>query len=136
MSFCAHCGAAISPEAISCPKCGQPNTAGTSTSLTASAQTRQLPYKSPGTAALIAIIGGIFGFMGIGHIYAGKVGKGIFILIGGIVLFFIGIFTLFILIGIPLLIVYAGVWIWQIFDARSTARKFNERVQATGKEPW
>jgi TM2 domain-containing membrane protein YozV len=85
---------------------------------------------------LIAIIGGIFGFMGIGHIYAGKIGKGVFILIGGIVLFYVGVFTLIILIGIPLLVIYAGIWIWQIFNARTTARKFNEHVQATGKEPW
>ena len=74
--------------------------------------------------------------MGIGHIYAGKIAKGLFILIGGIVLFYVGVFTLIILIGIPLLLIYAGIWIWQIFDARNTARKFNERVQATGKEPW
>ena len=46
-----------------------------------------LPYKSPGTAALIAFIGGLFGLSGIGHIYVGKVGKGIGILILGLVIY-------------------------------------------------
>jgi hypothetical protein len=47
----------------------------------------QLPYKSPGTVALIAFIGGIFGLPGIGHIYIGKLGKGIGILILGLFLY-------------------------------------------------
>jgi len=47
----------------------------------------QLPYKSPGAAALIAFIGGIFGLPGIGHIYIGKLGKGIGILILGLFLY-------------------------------------------------
>jgi hypothetical protein len=28
------------------------------------------------------------------------------------------------------------LWIWQIFNARKLAKKFNESVRATGKEPW
>jgi hypothetical protein len=31
---------------------------------------------------------------------------------------------------------YLVLWIWQIFNARELAKKFNESVQATGKEPW
>jgi len=46
-----------------------------------------LPYKSPGTVALIAFIGGIFALPGIGHIYVGKVGRGIGILILGLILY-------------------------------------------------
>lgn len=45
-----------------------------------------LPYKSPGTAALIAFIGGLFALPGIGHIYVGKVGRGIGILILGLMM--------------------------------------------------
>ena len=36
-----------------------------------------LPHKSPGTAALIAFIGGLIGLPGIGHMYVGKVGRGL-----------------------------------------------------------
>jgi len=35
-------------------------------------------------------------------------------------------------VGIP----YLALWFWQIFDARDQARKFNEKVQSTGTEPW
>jgi hypothetical protein len=28
------------------------------------------------------------------------------------------------------------LFIWQIFDARKFAKKFNELVRTTGKEPW
>jgi len=112
----------------------------------------QLPYKSPGTAALIAFLGGIFALPGIGHIYVGKVGKGIAILVGGLVLYIISIFGIIYIttpvysmptgivisvIGvIGLSIAYLVLFIWQIFNARKMARKFNEVVKATGKEPW
>jgi len=53
----------------------------------------QLPYKSPGTTALIAFLGGIFGLPGIGHMYVGKVKNGIFILITGILISIAIVFT-------------------------------------------
>jgi hypothetical protein len=40
------------------------------------------------------------------------------------------IFTIFVL-GIA----YFVLWIWQIFNARKRAKKFNESVRTTGKEP-
>ena len=34
-------------------------------------------------------------------------------------------------------IAYLVLWIWQIFNARKLARKFNELVRTNGgKEPW
>ena len=51
----------------------------------------KLPYKSPGTTALIAFLGGIVGLAGRGHMYVGKVRSGTTILIGGILLFIISI---------------------------------------------
>ena len=118
----------------------------------------QLPYKSPGTAALIAFIGGIFALLGLGHIYIGNVGRGIGILISGIVIYALLIITIifsFSLQGLSFLaeekspigiesiftifvlgIAYFVLWIWQIFNARKVAKKFNESVRTTGKEPW
>lgn len=98
----------------------------------------QLPYKSPGTAALIAFIGGIFGLPGIGHIYIGKLGKGIGILILGLFLYAMMIGSIF---GFPPMalifgIAYLIMFIWQIFSARGQARQFNELVKETRKEPW
>lgn len=43
-------------------------------------------YKSPGTAGILAFIGGIFSLLGIGHIYVGKVRRGIIMMICGLVL--------------------------------------------------
>jgi hypothetical protein len=41
-------------------------------------------------------------------------------------------------IGIMLLssVAYIVLFIWQIFSARKLAKKFNEVVKTTGKEPW
>lgn len=114
-----------------------------------------LPYKSPGTAALIAFIGGIFGLPGIGHMYVGKVGNGIGILILGLILYAVvmimataGLASLGYsesagsaaagVIGLLLIlsIVYIVFFLWQIFNARKMAKKFNETVRTTGNEPW
>ena len=89
------------------------------------------PYKNPTNAVLIAAIGGLFGFSGIGHMYVGKVVKGIVILVGGLVLFVLGFFT----IGVTF-VLYFILWIWQIFDARKLANQFNESLQNSGKQPW
>ncbi len=97
-----------------------------------------LPYKSPGTAALIAFIGGLFGLPGIGHIYVGKVGKGIGILILGLVIYAFMVISIlgFSPVGFLIAIVYLILLIWQIFSARGNAKKFNKSVKETGKEPW
>src|ERR687896_2059895 len=106
--FCGNCGETLEnlndEEIKKCPKCkidliqiGGPthNTP----------VVDQLPYKSPGTAALIAFIGGIFALLGLGHIYIGNVGRGIGILISGIVIYalFIIIILSFSLQGLSLL---------------------------------
>ena len=159
--YCSNCGETLEnlndEEIKKCPKCkidllqlGRPahNTPFVD----------QLPYKSPGTAALIAFIGGIFALLGLGHIYIGNVGRGIGILISGIVIYALLIITIifsfslqgisFLAEGKPLIgiestftifvlgIAYFVLWIWQIFNARKRAKKFNGSVRITGKEPW
>lgn len=122
-----------------------------------SANISRIVYKSSGTAALLAFVGAIFGLPGIGHIYVGRIGRGLLILASGFVLYifswlsllggvFGGIFggnqaglqmfqagasTAFVFI-----LMYFGLLIWHIFDARSLAKKLNEHVQLTGKELW
>ena len=159
--FCSNCGETLEnlndEEIKKCPKCkidliqiGGPthNTP----------VVDQLPYKSPGTAALIAFIGGIFALLGLGHMYIGNVGRGIGILISGIIIYVLFIIIIIfslslqgllflgvdespigieaILIILVLGIAYFVLWIWQIFNARKLAKKFNESVRITGKEPW
>ena|SRR5215211_6028262 len=76
--FCSNCGKTLKnlnkdndkKEIKKCPKCGidlLPRVGGVSTRN--SSVVDQLPYKSPGRAALIAFIGGIFALLGLGHIY-------------------------------------------------------------------
>jgi hypothetical protein len=159
--FCSNCGETLGnlndKEIKKCPKCkidllqvgGPPHN---------TTVVDHLPYKSPGTAALIAFIGGIFTLLGLGHIYIGNVGRGIGILIAGIIIYvlliIIIIFSLslqsllflgadespigieIILIIFVLGIAYFVLWIWQIFNARKLAKKFNELVRITRKEPW
>jgi hypothetical protein len=162
--FCSNCGETLNlnEEIKKCSKCGidlQQQQIGSTT------QNRpivdQLPYKSPGTAALIAFIGGIFALLGLGHIFVGKIGKGFGILVSGIIIYVLFVIMAISLPGILLLglvesstgdagsgemmliimfilgIAYLILWIWQIFNARKLAKKFNELVRINdGKEPW
>src|SRR5687767_10618914 len=145
--FCSNCGESLDQESKKCSKCGidfqqqQVEHPISNTSIV-----DQLPYKSPGTAALIAFIGGIFALLGLGHIFIGKIGKGFGILVSGII-----IYVLFVIMAISLPVMlllglvesstgYAGsggiifiimvilgiaylvLWIWQIFNARKLAK--------------
>lgn len=76
-------------------------------------QMMQFNMKSESTALVLSIILGIFGLQGIGHLYVGKIGKGVAILILGFIIFAAGIVT-FIFGGFVLLIIYFGIFFWQI----------------------
>jgi|SRR5579885_96060 len=100
----------------------------------------QRKMKSETTILLLAIILGLVGLQGIGHIYVGKVGKGIGILIGSIILFYISIALIITLvgsiIGIPMLIGFVVMFFWQIIDARKLCREYNDELEAIGETPW
>ena len=70
--------------------------------------------------------------------YVGKVGRGIGILVLGLVLYALTILFLFTfpLVALVFSIGYLIMFIWQIFSARKLAKKFNELVRTTNKEPW
>jgi TM2 domain-containing membrane protein YozV len=160
--FCSNCGKKLDPNAEirNCPKCGIDLKA-CSTDQPSASHVEHLPYKSPGTAALIAFIGGIFALPGIGHIYVRKVGMGVGILIGGFIVYVLT-FTIIIsvtstrayeaqysptghapplpiglmMIILVLVIGYIVLFIWQIFSARNMGKRFNRLVKTTGTEPW
>ena len=156
--YCSNCGEKLDEnlEVKECPKCHSALHEHSSHVESTSRVVEQLPYKSPGTAALIAFIGGIFALPGIGHIYVGKVGKGIGILISGIILVTLSAVSTYSVISFVQVtsadstsrfldavvvsaifgIAYLVLFIWQIFNARKLAKKFNETVKRTGKEPW
>ncbi|MDQ3083965.1 MAG: zinc ribbon domain-containing protein [Thermoproteota archaeon] len=134
MVFCKHCGKDFPLEDITfCPSCGKPQQLGASNTLVTT-QT-----KNHGTAVLIALIAGLFGFEGIGHIYLGRIGKGIGLLLIGWVLsasaflFALGgIFVASIILGIGVFV----FWIWQAYDANKQAKYYNESLLQNGKAPW
>ena len=96
----------------------------------------QTMYKSEGTTLVLAIVLGIFGISGVGHIYLGRVGKGIAILIVNLILGAIGGATLFIGVGVVFLIIYLVIFIWQILDSRSLCHYYNSHIREKGSRPW
>jgi len=133
-SFCANCGASKSKENDFCPKCGTGvNSQQNSPQQNNPNQTRQRPYewKSEGTTLILTIVLGIFGFGGIGHIYLGNITRGIVILIVGIVLLLVAIFSMG--IGLIILIPFA---IWVVFDARSKCKFYNDYLEQNQRPPW
>lgn len=158
--FCGNCGEKLSPngDLRNCPKCDADLKA-YSTSQPSSVE--RLPYKNPGTTALLAFIGGILALPGIGHIYVGKVGTGVGILIGGFILYALT-FTIIIsvtsnrayeaqysptgnasplpidiMIAILVLVLgYTVLFICQIISATRLANKFNTLAKTTGTGPW
>ena len=167
-NFCGNCGerlvADIDVEA--CPKCHSPLPHYSDYGSFSSATDKSISNKSIIMAVIIAIVGGIFGLLGLGHMYVGKLGKGFGILglgiglivipitLAGYLSFFLpdevglhplalpsksnidSLFFLFGVIVISFVIGYLLLFIWQVFDARKLAKKFNYSVESTGKEPW
>ncbi|MBS7635126.1 zinc-ribbon domain-containing protein [Candidatus Bathyarchaeota archaeon] len=70
MSFCKQCGREISQDARFCPYCGSDQT---SYAPPPPPPTQAgLETKNTGLAAVLALIFGIFGLWGVGHIYVGE----------------------------------------------------------------
>ncbi|CAN5814978.1 hypothetical protein BH23THE1_BH23THE1_12420 [soil metagenome] len=143
MVFCKHCGKQIPMEdATYCPACGRlqtqqdqhpsPTQHNVSTIVTTST-------RNPGTAVLIALIAGFFGFQGIGHMYIGKIAYGLGLLLIGWTL---GIAALLFLIGgviaitVLLWIISFAFWIWQTHNANKLAKYYNEYLVQKGVAPW
>ena len=122
--FCSSCGAALIGKSTTCMKCGY-------------AKTKYNPLqgamqKSSGTALLLSILLGLLiGCCGVGHLYLGKVGPGIGMLIGGWLLIVVAVFTM----GFGL-IAYLALFIYSIIDSSKQCRIYNEYVIQNGRPPW
>jgi TM2 domain-containing membrane protein YozV len=148
MPFCRNCGSQLAEGTKFCQNCGaplEPHAAPPSPAALAA----PIPRKDAGIAALIAGLVGLFLF-GFGHIYVGKIGRGVVFLVVGIIVKIALVF--FWLAGMieltfggtgaafGLLILLAllnlGLWVWQIYDAYALAKKYNAEAERTGKPPW
>ncbi len=97
--ICQKCGVALEDGAVFCPSCGARVQAEAQQTTTTTANTGAAAVpgtKSKSTALVLEVVAGLFGFLGIGWIYAGETQKGVLILIGNLVVqFLVLIFTLF-----------------------------------------
>ncbi len=156
MPFCKQCGGEIPQDARFCPYCGADQTS-YAPPQPPPAQAG-LETKNTGLAAVLALIFGIFGLWGVGHIYVGKIGRGLALLILGIILeWVLGFFVFFGMMlggmygmhryGLPTLLggfaglivwilVTLAIFIWQIYDAYNLAKHYNEHVQRYRRAPW
>jgi len=113
--YCPNCGAQLQyAEAEICPTCGvriknPPTQAAKSGNISTSTD----EIKSTG----IAVIASFF-IPGLGQIYCGKILRGIGILIAAI----IAACLIIVLIGF---IIYPVLWIWNLYDAYTLAKKIN-----------
>ena len=139
--YCSKCGNMLSENQAFCDKCGQKAGEGV--------RQHNVVYireKSEGVAAVLSFL-----WAGAGQIYAGKIVRGLGIILA---------YTLFAIVtfafifsallpespaeltgaGIALLIcVSIGMivlWVWNIFDAYNLAKEYNGHVRAGGEPPW
>ena len=130
--YCNKCGNMVEDNQQFCSKCGnRVDVAGGAPQAAPQQvqQPQQVVYareKSEGLAAVLSLI-----WLGLGQIYDGKIGRGLGIMVVGIILVFVFWFLLWLIV-----IVMFIFWIWNIFDAYKLAKQYNDQLRSTGNRPW
>ena len=88
-------------------------------------------WKSMGVTMVLTVVLGIVGLGGIGHLYLGKIIKGIVLCIVGIILLAVTIMT--VLMGLVVLIPFALI---VVYDAYRLCKRYNNDLEQTGRPPW
>jgi len=106
---------------------------------------RYVGHKSEGVTLVLAILLGLIGLCGIGHMYVDKVGKGFGILFGALaleiiggVMIGIGMFSPGLLvIGVFFIIGWLIIFIWQIVSSYNLCKEYNNYLaNNNGRPPW
>src|SRR5579862_6316279 len=135
MEFCPACGRAVETGPVYCSYCGASlrNSSYSSRQPYQTVETTYRQLKKPWIAAGLALSLGFIGLWGIGHLYVGKIARGIGLLFAGLViggLFWFSVVLTVILVGyvgVALFgLFFVGGWLWQTFDAYNSAREYNE----------
>jgi len=129
--YCGKCGAEIGVGHDYCGKCG--HKVGGAPEQRPGYNTVVVREKSEGGAAVLSLL-----WPGLGQIYAGKIARGLCIMLASIVL----IVFLFLLIIVSFLFIFIAAigslafWIWNVFDAYNLSKEYNSHLRATGNRPW
>lgn len=127
--FCPNCRNEMDDQTDFCPKCGYDLVRGSRPSRACSKE------KNVGVGIVLAFV-----IVGTGYMYAEKIGKGLCIFAGGIIISAFA--ALFLsestapIIGVLLMVAYVAIWIWSIYDTRNTIRRYNDELIRTGDPPW
>ena len=149
MVFCVNCGHEIKLEARFCGSCGtsipEEETAQKKPKVKPVIKSDPLPkqnvnsekvlqrppeWKSMGVTMVLTIVLGIIGLGGIGHLYLGKIIKGIVLIVVGIILTIFGWLTI---VGLIILFIFA---LYVVYDAYRLCKRYNNDLEQTGRPPW
>ena len=138
LMYCSKCGKDNPDDAVFCRDCGASLNGSRSTSPGAAYGNNNIyavaPQKSTGLGIILSIL-----YVGLGHLYAGAITKGIlliviFTLLGSAMLVSLviySIFSMFILVIVALIL-----WIWSIYDTSKMINQYNQHIRSTGNPPW
>lgn len=123
MVFCRHSERGFSFGDVSyCPTCGKPRQ-DVSAVIGSPQQTHS---KKPENTLAISILAGAVAFHGVGHLYVGKITKGIKLLVVG------WIMAALTILFPPFGIIYFVFWIWQAYDAYRISKHRKEHRDKKG----
>lgn len=106
--YCVRCGAEFDSRAEFCSKCG--------VRVNSVQANSYREMKSPGIAVVLS-----FFIPGLGQLYNGQIGKGIVVMIVS----FIFAASMILIIGF---ILYPLLWLWNLYDAYTTANRINQGI--------
>ncbi|MDR3282960.1 MAG: zinc ribbon domain-containing protein [Candidatus Methanoplasma sp.] len=144
--YCSKCGKVIQDGVAFCSACGSSASGGNYQAPPYWSQAQyQMPLKNTGLTVILAFL-----FTGLGHLYIGRIKRGVGIIIGGVLLPLASLFAFlpllalndesglggFIIIVIAVLVLDFAYWLWNIFDAHKLANEYNEALRRTGNPPW
>ncbi len=138
--YCSNCGTQMADDAKFCPNCGkgvgtQPQTGGSYTG-------SRVVYteKSAGLAVVLSLL-----LPGAGQMYAGKIVRGIAMLVLSIFAYFLLLVPLIFInvssgavLGatIAVLVLLVVWYIFVIYDAYRLTKEYNEKLRMNGQPPW
>ena len=127
--FCNNCGHAL-PEQAAVPRPAPPLPQAPQAARAQPLQAR--PAKDPSTALVIEIAGTLFGFMGLGWLYAGYTSRGIMLLVGWLLVVGLAVVLSLVTAGF-----FACLWLpGQIAAAVISGLQVKQAVERDNQEVW